>query len=52
MAEFSGWVYLALALNGLFSGLGSALGSYLATKGLIEKTKQLFDKLKRGKLPK
>lgn len=35
-------VYFALALNGLFTGLGSAIGSYLATKGIIEKWNKLF----------
>lgn len=38
-------VYFALALNGLFTGLGSAIGSYLANKGIIERTNQLLKKL-------
>lgn len=46
--DLSPSIYIALALNGIFTGLGSALGSYLATKHLIEGTKKLLNKV-RGK---
>lgn len=39
-------VYIALAINGLFTGLGSALGSYLATKHLIKGLEKLTKKIK------
>lgn len=39
-------LYFALALNGLFTGLGSALGSYLATKGIIERITKLTERIK------
>lgn len=39
-------IYLALALNGLATGLGSAIGTYLAQKHLIEGSKKLLSKIK------
>ena len=36
IAEIQGWqVYLGLALNGLFTGLGSAIGIYFAQRFFI-----------------
>lgn len=39
-------VYLALALNGLFTGIGSAIGAYLANKHVIERSKKIIEELK------
>lgn len=39
-------VYLGLAVGGLFTGLGAALGTYLANKHVIDGTKKLIDKMK------
>lgn len=46
-------VYIGLALNGLFTGLGAALGTYLANKHVIENAKKLIQKIKgKRKKPK
>jgi hypothetical protein len=42
-------IYMGIAITGLFTGLGSALGSYLANKHLIEGTQKFVDKFKRKK---
>lgn len=39
-------VYLVLALNGLFTGLGSALGIYIANNHLIKRGQQLSKRIK------
>lgn len=39
-------VYVALALNGIFTGLGSALGSYFANKHIIDKIKKLSKRVR------
>lgn len=47
--DFTRWdVYYGLAINGLFTGLGAAIGTYLANKHVIEGTKKLLGfKLKK-----
>ena len=40
-------VYIALAINGLATGIGSAIGTYLATTHLIGGTKKIIDKIRR-----
>ena len=42
-------VYLALALNGIFTGLGVAIGSYLANKHIIERGQKIVKKIKKIK---
>jgi hypothetical protein len=39
-------VYLAAAVMGIFTGLGSAIGSYLANKHITEKLDNLRKRLK------
>jgi len=49
----SNWqVYLALALSGLFSGLGSAVGAYFANKGIINHLELIINKFKKQKVTK
>ena len=42
-------VYVGIALNGVFAGLGASLGSYLANKHLIERSKKIIRRL-RGEI--
>ena len=37
-------VYYGLAINGLFTGIGATIGTYLAQNHVINKTKKLFKK--------
>lgn len=39
-------VYVALAFNGIFTGIGVAIGTYIAQRHMIDKSQQLLDKLK------
>lgn len=39
-------IYAALAVNGIFTGLGTAIGSYLATKHILKKTERLVRKIR------
>jgi len=41
-------VYIALAINGLATGIGSAVGTYLATTHLIGGTKKIINKIRRN----
>ena len=41
-------VYIGLAMNGVFTGLGCAIGTYFANNHIIEKSKKLMQRL-RGK---
>ena len=43
-------IYIALAFNGLATGLGSAVGTYLANKHLIEGSKKILNKVKTWKV--
>ena len=47
-------IYIALAINGLATGVGVTLGSYLTTHGLINKFEKIIRKLKlkNGKIRK
>ena len=38
--------WMAVILNGLFVGLGTAIGNYFATKHIISRVGRLEDKLK------
>lgn len=38
-------VYIGLSLNGLFSGLGAAVGSWIANKHVIERTNRIVRKI-------
>ncbi len=40
-------VYMGLAISGLFSGLGAALGSYFANKHVIERGRRIVKRIKR-----
>lgn len=40
-------IYFALALNGVFTGLGTAVGSYFANRHVIEKSRKLIRRIKR-----
>jgi hypothetical protein len=40
-------IYLGLAITGVFSGLGSAVGNYFANQHLIKGTKKLMRRLYR-----
>jgi hypothetical protein len=40
-------VYVALAITGLFTGLGSSLGIYIMQTHIIKKSQQLSKKIKR-----
>lgn len=40
-------IYIGFILNGLFTGLGAALGTYLAHEHLIENMKKLGSKFKK-----
>jgi hypothetical protein len=42
-------VYIGLAINGVFTGLGSALGSYIATKHILERMEKLSKRIRRKK---
>lgn len=39
-------IYIGLAIAGIFTGLGSAIGNYFATKHIIENINKLKDKFK------
>ena len=39
-------LYLGMAIAGIFSGLGSAIGSYVANKHIIENLKELKNRIK------
>jgi hypothetical protein len=39
-------VYIALAINGIFTGLGVAIGTYIAQNHIIESSKKLSSKIK------
>jgi len=45
--EFTPLLYVALAINGLFTGLGCALGSYVAQKHIITKTNKLIGRIRK-----
>lgn len=45
-------VYIALALNGIFTGLGVAIGTYIAQRHIIDSSKKIADKLKELKIKK
>jgi uncharacterized protein YneF (UPF0154 family) len=40
--------WLAIIINGLFTGLGTALGNYLANKHLIKKIEHIEEKIKKN----
>jgi hypothetical protein len=42
-------VYIGLAINGAFTGLGSALGGYIATRHIVERIDKLSKKIKEKK---
>jgi len=42
-------VYIGAAVMGIFTGLGSAIGTYLAQKHIIEGSKRLINKIKGNK---
>ena len=49
IAELSKWdIYLGLSITGIFTGLGSALGTWIANKGIIHKI-ELLSKNKDAK---
>jgi len=39
-------VYVALAINGIFTGIGVALGTYIAQNHIIESSKRISKKIK------
>ncbi len=39
-------VLIGLAINGIFTGVGTAIGSYLATKHVTERLERAVNKLK------
>lgn len=41
-------IYIGLAVTGIFSGVGSAIGNYLATKHIIEGSRRILKKFKGG----
>ena len=43
-------VYIALAINGIFTGLGVAVGTYLAQKHLIDGSKRLIKRIRRERI--
>jgi len=45
-------VYIALALNGIFTGIGVAIGTYIAQRHIIDSSKKIADKLKEIKTKK
>lgn len=40
-------IYIALAVNGIFTGLGCALGNYMANKHIIDGVKNLKKRIKK-----
>lgn len=42
-------IYLGFILNGLFTGLGAAIGTYMAQEHIIQKAKSLLSKIRNGK---
>jgi len=42
-------VFIGLAINGVFTGLGTAIGSYLATRHITNKVDIFLDKIKKLK---
>jgi len=46
--ELSTWnVYIGLAISGIFSGLGTALGIYFAQRHFIKRGEKLMKRIKR-----
>jgi len=41
-------VLVGLAINGIFTGLGTAIGSYLANKQVIERLAKIKKKISKG----
>jgi hypothetical protein len=41
--------YIEIAINGLFTGLGAAVGTYLATKYVITHTNKLHRRISKTK---
>lgn len=45
--DLNGWnVYIAIIINGIFTGLGVALGTYFANNHIVKKTELLIKKIK------
>ena len=42
--------FLLLAVNGIFTGLGAALGSWIANKGIIHRTQKLMKHIKKKRV--
>lgn len=40
-------IYIGLMLNGLFTGLGAAIGTYLANHHIIDKSKSMLNRIRR-----
>ena len=40
-------VYVGLALNGIFSGLGCAIGNYFANTHIIKRSQKLINKIRQ-----
>ena len=40
--------FIGLALTGLFTGIGAALGSYLANRHIIERTERVINRLTKS----
>ena len=40
-------IYLALAINGLFTGLGVSLGTHIAQQHIISKGRKIVKKIKK-----
>ncbi len=40
-------VYFALAINGIFTGIGVGIGTYIAQRHVIDNSKKIIDKLKK-----
>lgn len=45
LSNFS--VYAGFAIQGLFTGLGAAIGSYIAMNHIIGKSRKLFKRLRK-----
>jgi hypothetical protein len=39
-------VYFVLAINGIFTGIGVAVGTYIAQRHIIDKSQKIADKIK------
>lgn len=42
-------VYIALAINGIFTGIGVAIGTYIAQRHVIDNSRRIVDKLRKIK---